>query len=205
MTFLAIMGCMDLLSILSEFGLVVLLADDGRGNLVAPPWFTIVIGLFSLLQFVFYVLTAVFFLRWLHRAYKNLIPLGARELKYSPGWACGYWFIPIMNLFRPYQALRELYHCSSPTDPVMTGDYASRLPSPGWLSGYWAAWITMNILSNIGTRLGMNASSIEVLKFSAIVNSVASVVGVIAAILAIRLVRSVDERQRARLSLGVAS
>ena len=44
-----------------------------------------------------------------YRSNANLRSLGVHNLEYTPGWCAGYWFIPIANLFRPYQATREVY------------------------------------------------------------------------------------------------
>jgi hypothetical protein len=43
---------------------------------------------------------------WFWRAYKNLKLMGRAAR--APGWAIGGWFVPIMNLFRPYQMMKEL-------------------------------------------------------------------------------------------------
>ncbi len=56
----------------------------------------------------------VFFLIWIYKAYKNLTPLRAYHQEFSPGWAVGWWFIPFLNLVRPYQVVREVYNESDP-------------------------------------------------------------------------------------------
>ncbi|MEE2641242.1 MAG: DUF4328 domain-containing protein [Planctomycetota bacterium] len=69
------------------------------------------IGLVTLLV---YLVTAIVFLVWFHRAYKNLPALGGRNLATTPGWATGSFFIPILNLFRPYQAVAEIWKTVAP-------------------------------------------------------------------------------------------
>lgn len=66
------------------------------------PFWVIVIAFTAVVEFPVYILTVVFFLIWLNRSYKNLTPLGAQDLAYSSGWAVGYWFIPFVNLVRPF-------------------------------------------------------------------------------------------------------
>lgn len=56
-----------------------------------------------------YVGCATLFSMWKHRASKNLAPLGVSNQRFSPRWAVAYYFIPILNLFRPYQAMKEIY------------------------------------------------------------------------------------------------
>lgn len=70
------------------------------------------------IRLLLYFATGVCFLAWLHRAYGNLRSLGARQLDSSPGWAVVSFFIPILNLFRPYQIVRETWRHSHPALPA---------------------------------------------------------------------------------------
>ena len=65
--------------------------------------------LIRLALFIVVLLTAVSFLAWIYRAHKNLRALGATDLKYSPGWAIGGFFIPFLNIVRPYQVVSVRY------------------------------------------------------------------------------------------------
>lgn len=56
----------------------------------------------AILYFGTYVGCAILFLMWKHRASKNLAPLGVSNQRFSPRWAVAYYFISILNLFRPY-------------------------------------------------------------------------------------------------------
>jgi hypothetical protein len=49
-------------------------------------------GLIGFAQFTLYIACAVTFLMWVHRIYKNLPSLGATGLRFTPGWAVG-WFL----------------------------------------------------------------------------------------------------------------
>jgi hypothetical protein len=46
-------------------------------------------------------ITAILFLVWFYRAYRNLVRSGIQDLRYAPGWAVGSWFIPFFNFVRP--------------------------------------------------------------------------------------------------------
>ena len=48
------------------------------------------------------------FLCWLYRAACNARALGARGMQVSPAWAVGGFFVPIIHLFLPYQAVKEI-------------------------------------------------------------------------------------------------
>ena len=56
-----------------------------------------------------YVTCGVLFIRWFRRAYFNLHTL-ATGLRDSEGWAAGAWFVPIVNLYKPFQLMKD---CSS--------------------------------------------------------------------------------------------
>ncbi len=70
----------------------------------------------GLLYVVAYIVTAITFLRWIHRANLNCHGFGAEGMKFTPGWSIGYYFIPILNFFKPYQAMKEIWKVS--TNPV---------------------------------------------------------------------------------------
>lgn len=80
------------------------------------------------------VLCAILFLMWKHRASKNLAPLGVSNQRFSPRWAVAYYFIPILNLFRPYQAMEEIYLHSRIEDTAST-------PSYSILTAWWCLWL----------------------------------------------------------------
>jgi hypothetical protein len=63
-------------------------------------------GVFDLLGLL--ALVPVFvFLMWQHRAASTARRLDYRAAR-SPGWGVGSWFVPVVNLWMPYGALRDL-------------------------------------------------------------------------------------------------
>ena len=69
-------------------------------------------GIVGLLQSGLGILTGITFLKWIYRAYKNIQGFGAEGLRFSPGWAVGYYFIPILSLIRPVQVMSEIWRAS---------------------------------------------------------------------------------------------
>lgn len=57
--------------------------------------------------------TAVVVSRWIYRANSNARALGARGMAFTPGGAVGWYFVPIANLWKPYQAMREIWKASA--------------------------------------------------------------------------------------------
>ena len=67
-------------------------------------------------QSVIHLATASVFLIWLYQARANLRSFGIRRLSYSRGWVVGGFLVPGLNLFRPYQVIREVARASDPSD-----------------------------------------------------------------------------------------
>jgi hypothetical protein len=75
---------------------------------------------------------------WQHRSHANVRALGAADLKFSPGWAVGWWFIPIANVVQPFRANSELWKTSDPEAGAV--DWKGK-PSTALLPIWWAAWL----------------------------------------------------------------
>jgi hypothetical protein len=107
------------------------------------------LGIAALLE---YVLTAIVFLSWVYRVHANAHALGAEKMRYTPGWAVGWYFVPIANLFRPFQVMRETFQASHP-------DYGPRnwrqAPVPTVVAFWWALWIVGNVVGQIVIRMSL--------------------------------------------------
>jgi hypothetical protein len=151
-----------------------------------------------LINFLVYLAAVVAFLLWLHRAYSNLRPLGAKHLNYSPGWAVGYFFIPFANLVRPYQAMREVWRWSKPVgagaDMIEGLSFTADTSAPlvGW---WWGLWITCNVAANLYYRLGDEKGMEDAASRLGLLNDLATIA---AAAVAILMTRSIDRMQAER-------
>jgi hypothetical protein len=148
------------------------------------------------LWLVLLVPTVVVWLIWQHRAHANLRAVGVTELEYSPGWAVGWWLIPIANLWKPFQVNRELWKASS-------GVHDWRSLQTGTVLGWWwASWILASVLGRIAAGARSDAETPMALRSADIVDLLSTVVVAASAVLAILLVRSVLTRQD-RLELAI--
>jgi hypothetical protein len=130
-------------------------------------------------------------LLWQHRAHENLRALGVGGLSYSPGWAVGWWFIPIANLVLPYLVMLELWRASEPKG------------TPGWLRERIAALLPLWWISYLGRQIPLvlrNAPGSSVA--GAIVRTklliATDLTSIVAAAFAIMLIRRIDHRLAAR-------
>lgn len=156
----------------------------------------VIVGLLHPLVFI---LTVVAFLMWLHRAYRNLRALTTEPLEATPGWAVGYWFIPIVHLFRPYQIVKEVWNKSDPVRDL-SGTFLSSEPmrSTTLLGVWWGFWIVYNILGNISGRLGWRAETVGDILTANWFDLASGVFGIAAGACAILVVRQINEMQETK-------
>jgi hypothetical protein len=145
-----------------------------------------------------YVVAAIPFIAWLHRAYSNLRPLGAGELRYGTGWAIGAWFVPILGLFRPKQIANDVWRASDPElPPSAAGLWAGRsVPTVLWF--WWAFFIAGWVLAQVASRLSLSGETLEQLRAANGVAMLSDLITIAGAALAIVVVRRVTARQEAR-------
>ncbi|MDF7777438.1 DUF4328 domain-containing protein [Sphingomonas sp. AOB5] len=92
--------------------------------------------------------------RWIWRVNKNAHAL-SDSMEMTPGWNVGFFFIPILNLWKPFQGILQTWRASfSPYN-------AEDADVPAWVPVWWVSWIISNILSNIAFRLGMRAETLD--------------------------------------------
>lgn len=151
-------------------------------------------GMLSLLEQLLRIFAAVFFLVWLFRIYKNLGPLKADYLEHSPGWAVGYWFIPILNLFKPYQIVQEAWRESDPDfDPEL--NFLSRHSGTNpMILGWWLLYIVSNISVRVADAIFDKTS----MGYFALSMMITGFLVATAAFLAITVVRDITRRQEER-------
>ncbi|XBQ16521.1 MAG: DUF4328 domain-containing protein [Oceanicaulis sp.] len=91
-----------------------------------------------------FIASIVMVCRFTFRAMKNL-RLAGEQTDMSPGWAVGWYFIPIASLFMPYLGMSEIWTRSRKRAGVQ-----GRGAHLGW---WWATFVGGSILGNIATRL----------------------------------------------------
>ena len=199
--FIAGVAAMDLLSALIGFGQILnpeLTFADETGEQFSI-WF-IGQGFALLFRFFFYVVAATFFLIWFNRANKNLTSFGTNHLQFTSGWAVGWWFIPFANLVKPFQVVREVWCGSDPTVSEQPAFLSAGFHSaPTYMGLWWAAYLVMNLIDNISSRV-FDPDDLRTVALSGYFFVASGLMTAVAAGLAIYLVRDISSRQDARFS-----
>lgn len=64
--------------------------------------------IFNYIEISLGITQSIVFMQWFRRAYYNLHQK-TNDLAYTDGWAVASWLIPIVNLYRPFVIMKELY------------------------------------------------------------------------------------------------
>lgn len=123
-------------------------ADDAR---------TMIVGL---LTFGLYVVGVIAIGIWIYRANRNAQVLSVQDMEFSPGWAIGWYVVPLANLVMPFRAMREIHDVSARVSSEDEND------ADMMLRGWWAAWLTMNVTGWISFRMALNFQTAEGLQVS---------------------------------------
>ena len=144
------------------------------------------VTILSLIYMVAYITSAVFFIRWFRRAYFNLHQV-ARVLSYGEGWAAGAWFVPIVNLFRPYQIMKELYEETEILVSKRAGTERINLTTT-FVGIWWTLWIVNNLLGQFIFRSSREANDIGEMVFNTQMNMFVNVISIPLALITVKVI-----------------
>lgn len=94
------------------------------------------------------VVTGVAFIVWLVRARANAERLCVARHTLSTGWVIGGWIVPIVNLWFPFQVVRDVWKASKPENRGV-GDLSLLRGSP-LVALWWGLWVVALVIDRFG-------------------------------------------------------
>jgi hypothetical protein len=145
-------------------------------------------------QLSLFAATAGVFLSWLYQARVNVRAMGVRRLRFGRNWAVTSFLVPVLNAFRPYQVVREVWQASDPgnLDPF----HWRSVPVPLLLAAWWSAfvaWVSIEVMALL-TGLGAGVT-LPRLQLASGLRLAADVCAALAAFLACFVVWRISEAQ----------
>ena len=104
----------------------------------------------------------VSFTMFIHQASSNLRHLRAEGQRFTPGWAVGWFFIPIMNFVQPSRVVRELVQASGSSetaDPRAWQNVSS--PDASLVSTWWTMVVAAVLFGPRGISLFVTRGDID--------------------------------------------
>ena len=183
---LAIIGATAMM--VATAALLILEAGEGLGLLAYDQSTELAFTAIGLGYTVAFLVSVVLVAMWIHRAHANLHAAGWDALEFTPGWAVGWYFVPLANLIKPYQAMRELWNTSMREDDYFVSD------APMILKLWWGTWIAGNILSNIATRMQGYGTDMSI-QYGGMLGAVSSLLLIVCAWNLVGIIRSITRAQ----------
>ncbi len=188
------MNCISLVSSYFQYDLLQTAANGGEISTEAVTSNDNREQAIGIIQIIVFVVSTITFIQWFRRAYFNL-HLRVNRLSHSEGWAAGCWFVPFVNLFRPYQIMKELFqatHLFLKRNEAHTKEHLSTTSLGLW----WTFWIIDCFVGRFAFKYAMKAETIEELTTSTIAQLIANGIGILVAIVTINVIQEYSSLER---------
>jgi hypothetical protein len=96
---------------------------------------------FDLAVSAYRILTVIVFSVWIYQAGSNIAEAGFNDLDFTPGARIWWYAIPIANLFKPFQGMRELWNASHGSHHYDDNN--------SLVSAWWALWLVSGVANTI--------------------------------------------------------
>lgn len=145
------------------------------------------------------LIIAILVLNWIHLASRNARQLGAADMRFTPGWAVGWYFVPIAWFWKPYQAMKEIWQASA-SPSGWRGQTVSPL-----LHWWWALWIVPWGLAAVDWAVGRNLDEAGAETLSATTGLVGDLLDFPLALVLLAIINRVHGMQMAHYRRQVAA
>lgn len=146
-----------------------------------------VVALLSTLNFI---VSGIVILKWIYRANYNARELGAKHMQFTPGWAIGFYFIPIAMLWKPYQAMKEIWLASEHPKNWKSVHVSAILPL------WWTIWLINNFIGHLTIKAILKAKEVGAFKDANILQQISSVFDIALALVFFVVVIRIHENQK---------
>ena len=137
---------------------------------------------------------------WIYRANYNARQLGATTMEFTPGWSVGWFFIPIGNLWKPFQAVKQIWQASKSAE-----DWKEQ-KAPALLRWWWFFWLVSIIISRLAFEFSGSTETLKELKTSNIVSLCDDSINILLFLLFLTIVSQIYRMQmsqyRMKLEIG---
>jgi hypothetical protein len=166
------------------------------GGLLPGETIDLVAAVTRLATFGIYVIAGFMVLKWTYRVVANARVMShGLGMTATPGWAIGWYFIPVANLWKPFEAVEQTWKVShQPGAP-------SSVETPTLLRWWWALWLVSGIMGNLSGRLAMMEGP-DLMLASDVAEMISDGAAIPLTLLLIRIVRAITEQQLTRKNVA---
>lgn len=148
------------------------------------------------IQVLVWLAVAFLWAFWTFKSNKLVRSLGAKDMKYSPGWSVGWYFIPFLNLIKPYLALKEIYLATlNPHRFNVDADVEDQPESLNILKLWWLSSIAERIFGVYLKRISSGSDTMEQLFYLNKLLITSDLISLTTTLIWIWLLREFSQRQ----------
>ncbi|MBW2494537.1 MAG: DUF4328 domain-containing protein [Deltaproteobacteria bacterium] len=138
---------------------------------------------------------------WLHRCRINARAFGCRRFRYSRIWAIIGFFVPIVNFFRPYQVVSEVWRASDPRS-VETSVAWINMPVSRFVLAWWVVLLVSAFLEILAAGLLTHSgATIDDLFAARSIGVLVGATSAASAILAYLVISGIEESQQEKWAI----
>lgn len=115
-------------------------AELGSGRLQVAGFSLMAMAYSAYVEVGLVLIIATLFLRFLYKAVQQARGFATPYSYASAGWAVGYWFIPFVNLYRPFEVVKTLFKACA----AQAGGDGKPMAGEQLLSAWWAMFLISN-------------------------------------------------------------
>lgn len=149
----------------------------------------------SILIFIAVIVSIVTFIMWFRRAYYN-IGLRIPNLLYGNGWAAGSWFIPFINLYMPFQIMKDLYN---QTEKYMTlcmkEPYKGNLKT-NYVNLWWTLWIMSFVINYLSVKIVWNVEDINTTSTNPFITVIGAILQIALCVVTIVVIKEYSDAEK---------
>jgi hypothetical protein len=192
---IAIVGVVSVVSDLMERDLIQRMRDGGEVTLQEAEASDDRQAAIAVIQLGLLIVSAITFLMWLYLARLNLDAFGVEGVRFAPRWTWLGFVIPVMNVYRPYQVVAEIWKASNPRARSPAFSAWKHTEVNDIVKVWWGSWLILNAVGRLLRRTYDYTDTIDSLLTSNLLTLVLDIGGVIGAGIAILFVRGLTQRQ----------
>jgi hypothetical protein len=147
------------------------------------------------------LVAAVPFCAWFHRAHANLRAARLDHLQYASAWAIGGFFVPFLNLVRPFQVMTEVWAGTAYLAGVARVSKWRNARASPWVGWWWGLLLAAGVASVAGGFVlgsSQNATGVAASGWIALTASLLRAGSALCAVEVVRRITDLQEQAAAR-------
>lgn len=149
----------------------------------------------SLLVIIAAIVSITTFLMWFRRAYYNL-GLRYKDRLYGDVWTLWAWFIPFLNLYMPFQIMKDLY---KQTEKYMT--FCMKEPYKGnlktnYVNLWWTLWIISGLINYFSIKTSWNIENIDMTAVNNFIGLIGSISQIALCVVTIVVIKDYSDAEK---------